>query len=207
MQAGRTFPTVHGRIASALFSTTQRKVLGLLFGRPDKSFLTTEIIALCGGGSGGVQRELAKLRGSGLILVNRVGRQAHYRANPQSPVFAELSSLIRKTVGLMDPLRDALVPLESRIGIAFVYGSVSCGEDGVGSDVDVLVVSDSLELEELFRALGKAEEELGRSVHPLLMRRHEFEKRHSEPGSFIQKVLAGPVMWLMGDSDVLHHAW
>ncbi len=188
-------------IASALFSATQQKVLGLLFGQPDRSYLTTEVISRCGGGSGGVQRELARLTASGLLQVERVGRQAHYRANANSPVFAELAALVRKTVGLVDPLRAALLPLKEEIDTALVYGSVARGEAKAFSDVDLLIVSDSLQPEDLYRALAGAERQLSRPIHPTLMNRPEFQKRRSEAGSFVQRVLGGSVEWLIGGPD------
>ncbi|MES2563755.1 MAG: transcriptional regulator, partial [Pseudomonadota bacterium] len=39
-------------LADALFTTTQQRVLGLLFGQPDRSFYATELIALAAAGSG-----------------------------------------------------------------------------------------------------------------------------------------------------------
>jgi predicted nucleotidyltransferase len=188
-------------IAAALFSSTQQKVLGLLFAQPDHSYLTTEIITRCGGGSGGVQRELAKLTTSGLIQVERVGRQAHYRANTASPVFAEMEALVRKTVGLVDPLRAALLPLGDEIDLAFVYGSVARGEAKAASDVDLLIVSDTVRPEDLYQALAPAEQQLARPIHPTLMKRREFQRRRSEKDSFVQRVLSGSVEWLVGGPD------
>jgi predicted nucleotidyltransferase len=192
-----------GSIAAALFSATQQKVLGLLFGQPGRSYLTTEIIARCGGGSGGVQRELARLTAAGLVCVERVGRQAHYRVNAASPVFAELAALVRKTVGLTDPLRSALQPLADQIELALVYGSVARGEAKASSDIDVLVVSDSLQPEDLYRAFAKVELQLSRPIHPMLMHRREFQRRRSEKGSFVQRVLGDQVEWLLGGVDAI----
>ena len=62
-------------LAAALFSGTQQRVLGLLFGQPDRSFYATELISLAGVGSGAVQRELARLAQSGLVTVKPVGNQ------------------------------------------------------------------------------------------------------------------------------------
>src|SRR5437867_8211204 len=83
-------------LADALFSTTQQRVLGLLFGQPDRSFYATELIGLAGVGSGGVQRELARLAQSGLVTVRSVGNQKHFQANPDAPVFSELCGIVRK---------------------------------------------------------------------------------------------------------------
>jgi len=40
--------------------------------------------------------------------VERTGNQKHYQAQRDSPVFEELHGLILKTVGLAEPLRQAL---------------------------------------------------------------------------------------------------
>jgi hypothetical protein len=97
-------------LADALFSTTQQRVLGVLFGQTDRSFYVAELIALAGGGSGAVQRELVRLVQSELVTVRVSGKQKHYQANPHSPVFTELCAIVQKTMGLADPLRKALAP-------------------------------------------------------------------------------------------------
>ena len=82
-------------LADALFSTTQQRILGLLFGQPNRSFYATELIGLTGSGSGAVQRELARLEASGLVTVSRMGHQKHYKANPGSPLIEELCGIVR----------------------------------------------------------------------------------------------------------------
>ena len=87
-------------VADALFTSTQQRVLGLLFGQPERSFFTKELIDMTGAGSGAVQRELRRLLGSGLIQQRVVGNQKHYQADPGTPVFDELRGLIGKTIGV-----------------------------------------------------------------------------------------------------------
>ena len=55
-------------LADALFTKTQQRVLGVLFGQPERSFYASELIRDAGTGSGAAQRELAKLEESGLIV-------------------------------------------------------------------------------------------------------------------------------------------
>jgi len=74
-------------MASALFTATQQRVLGLLFGQPERSFFATELISLAQAGSGAVQRELKRLAESGLVTVSRIGNQKHYQANHAAPIF------------------------------------------------------------------------------------------------------------------------
>ena len=110
-------------LADALFTKTQQRVLGVLFGQPERSLYASELIRDAGTGSGAAQRELARLEGSGLIVARRIGHQKHYQANAASPLFSELRNIVLKTVGLAEPLRAALTPLSSAIRAAFVYGS------------------------------------------------------------------------------------
>ena len=190
-------------LASALFSTTQQRVLGLLFGQPDRSFYATELIALTSGGSGAVQRELARLDHSGLVTVRKVGTQKHYQANPDSPLFTELCGIAQKTVGLAEPLRAALSPLASRIVAAFVYGSVSKGKDTAASDIDLMIVSDGVAYADAFEALEPVNIQLGRVINPTVYSRRELAKRIKEGNAFVKRVLAQPKIWLIGSEGEL----
>jgi predicted nucleotidyltransferase len=185
-------------LADALFSGTQQRVLGLLFGQPERSFYATELINLAGVGSGAVQRELASLAQSGLVTVKPVGNQKHYQANPASPIYDELCGLVRKTVGLAEPLRAALAPLAPQIKAAFVYGSIAKKEDTASSDIDLMLVSETLTFGDTILALQAATESLGREVNPNIFTPQDFAKRLKEGGSFVSRVMAQPKVWLIG---------
>ena len=107
-------------LSDVLFTATQRRVLACLFGRSGRSYTVSELIHTTGAGSGAVQREVARLAGSGLLTVEQVGNQKRYRANPDSPIHDELAAIVRKTFGLAEPLREALALLRARIHGAFV---------------------------------------------------------------------------------------
>ena len=185
-------------LADALFSGTQQRVLGLLFGQPERSFYATELINLAGAGSGAVQRELARLAQSGLVTVKAVGNQKHYQANPASPIYDELCGVVRKTVGLAEPLRAALAPLAMQIKAAFVYGSIAKKEDTASSDIDLMLVSDTLTYGDVVLALQAATELLGREVNPNIFTSQDFAKRLKEGSSFVTRVMAQPKVWLIG---------
>lgn len=185
-------------LADALFTKTQQRVLGVLFGEPDRSFYASELIRTAGTGSGAAQRELAKLEESGLVVARRIGHQKHYQANAASPLFAELRAIILKTVGLAEPLRNALRPLSSAIRAAFVYGSVAKAEDRSGSDVDLMIISDSLTYGDVFGALERVAKSVGRPVNPTVYTEAEFLKRSREENAFVTRVLQQPKIWVIG---------
>lgn len=195
-------PPVHG-LADALFTTTQQRVLGALYGQPQRNFTVSELIASTGAGSGAVQRELAKLLASGLLTIKPVGNQKRYQVNPAAPIHDELVGIIRKTVGLAGPVRAALKPLEGKITAAFVFGSIAKQTDTAASDIDLLLVSDRLGFADAVLALHPAQELLGREINPVIYSRAELVKRIKTDNAFVKRVLDQPKIWLIGDEDDL----
>ena len=193
-------------IADALFATTQLKVLQLLFLHPDRSFFASELIALAASGSGAVQREIARLVESGLVNQTFIGRQRHYQANPDSPIFDELRGIIVKIAGIPDRLKAALQPLADRIVFAILYGSIAKGTSNSGSDIDLLIVGDGIKLEELYSAFEGTEKALMRKVHPTLYSLEEFTRRRKNKNPFLVKVLGGDTVLISGDPDAVEAA-
>lgn len=193
----------HSSVADALFTGTQQRVLALLFGQPHRSFYASELIGLAKAGSGAVQRELARLSQSGLVTVKMVGSQKHYQANPDSPIYGELHGITQKTVGLAEPLREALSLVARKIRAAFVYGSVAKRQDTATSDIDVMVLSEELSYGEVFSVLENASTRLGRPVNPTILTQHEFSRRVKRKEAFLTRVLTQPKIWLIGGENDL----
>ena len=188
-------------VADALFTTTQQRVLALLFGQPERSFFTKELIDLAAGGSGAVQRELGRLQQSGLVTQTRIGNQKHYQANAKTPIFDELRGIVSKMLGPAEILREALSPVADSLPLALLYGSVASRRDTALSDIDVLLVSDTLALEQVYERLAPAEKRLGRPVSPTLYTSAEFRRRLAQRNPFLVKLLAGECVTLLGDKD------
>ncbi|MFC5323938.1 nucleotidyltransferase domain-containing protein [Bradyrhizobium oligotrophicum] len=191
-------------ISDALFSSTQQRVLGLLFGNPERSFYTSEIVKRTRAGTGAVERELSRLLRSGLVSVSKVGNQKHYRADRESPVYEDLRGLVLKTFGLSEPLREALASYAEKIDAAFVYGSVAKRTDTARSDIDVMVIGDDLSYTDLFAAFQQAETILGRQVNPTFLSRDDWRRKLAQKDSFIDKISMQPKIFLYGSEEQLH---
>jgi predicted nucleotidyltransferase len=190
-------------LANALFTPVQQRVLRLLFAQPNRRYQSAELIRLARGGVGAVHRQLSRLASSGLVTVTRTGNQKHYEANRDSPVFQDLHGLIVKTVGVAEPLRRALGPKAKATRAAFVYGSVAKGTDRVGSDIDLMVVSDTLTYPDVFQAVQGAEAVLGRSVNPTVMTPAQWRAKRAKADSFVTRVAAQPRVFVIGSDDDL----
>ena len=192
-------------ITDALFSKVQQRVMALLFGQPDRSFYTSEILRHVDSGVGAVDRELTRLQGCGLLTVERVGNQKHYRANKQAPVFEDLRGLLEKTVNVTEPLKKSFERHASNIRSAFVFGSVANGADTADSDVDVLVIGDDLNYSDLYTAAQEAELTLKRPVHPLFMTPQDWQRHISDEGSVMNKISQSPKLFFIGSESALRH--
>ena len=148
-------------VGDALFTKTQKKVLGLIFGEPEKSYYTNEIIRLVDMGRGTVSRELERLASAGILKVSREGNQTHYQADASSPIFRELAQIVRKSICNTDGIKEGLMNDKDNILIAGVqtvsrialkkiarqyrirrlelFGSAARGELKADSDIDLLV--------------------------------------------------------------------
>lgn len=191
----------HTSLGEALFSKTQRQVLGLLFGNPDRSFYAKEIVRFAGVGIGTVQRELEKLSGAGLLSVKRVGNQKHYQADRSSPIFEELRGIVLKTFGIGDVLRLAMAEFADQIQVAFVYGSVARGTDTAQSDIDVMIIAEELSYDRIFSSLSPVELKIGRTINPTLYKPSEFRDKLSSDSSFLSRVVDQPKIFLIGTKN------
>lgn len=68
------------------------------------------------------------------------------------------------------------MPLASEILFALIYGSVAKGVEKSTSDVDLLIVSDTLTFFTVLEAVMPMEAQLGRPIHPTLYSMAEFQK-------------------------------
>jgi len=193
-------------IATALFSDSQSRVFQWLFGQPDREFHLSELRRLTGLGSASLQRELNRLAKAGLVRSQRVGNLRRFQANPQSPVYGELVGLTRKALGVEPLLREALQPLVPNLRAAWIYGSVAKQTDTAQSDIDVMLIGKNLPLAKVLELLVPLEAQLGRKINPTCYTPTEFKRRRAEPDSFVNRVLAQPILHLVGNAHELDGA-
>ena len=130
----------------------------------------------------------------------KVGNLRVFQANTESPVYEELARLTRKTLGAQPLLQDALAPIQAKIDLAFIYGSVAKGTETATSDIDVVLVGKNLLLSEILGLVLPMEAQLGRKINPTLFTPAEYKRRRAEKDSFLNRVLRPPVIPLIGEA-------
>ncbi|MBW1878096.1 MAG: nucleotidyltransferase domain-containing protein [Deltaproteobacteria bacterium] len=197
---GTSVPAM-GTELSSLFPSTRRALLECLYLNPDEKHYLRELIRIVNKGQGGVQREISRLVASGLVSAEKSGGRTYYSANKEGTIFAELSAIISKTVGVLAALRQALSNVDG-IDFAFVFGSVARGRARPDSDVDLAVIG-QVRFRDVIAAIAPVQLRLGREINPVVYSAEEFSRRYDERDHFICELAQTDKQFLVGERDDL----
>jgi len=189
-------------LSDLLFGQIRGRILALLYGWHDKAFYVRQIARHVDASAGSVRRELEKLAAVDLLVKTSLGNQVFYRANQANPVFAEMRTLVNKTVGIFHVLRSALEKISGQITVAFVYGSIARQTETAESDVDLLIIGAAV-LDDVLACLPHAETALGRAINPTVYSMAEFTQKLNQGNHFLSAVVKGPKVFLIGGEDEL----
>lgn len=188
------------RLTELLSSRARAEIFRLLFGRMGEELHVREIERRSGLNDSTLRQELRKLVRLDLLQSRRDSNRVYYRAKTENPLYPEIRNLVLKTSGLSDVLKSAL--MDTRIQMAFVFGSIACGEEKAGSDVDLMVIG-QLGLRDLSRLLSGIGEKIGREVNPHVLREEEFRKRIRAKDHFVSSVMEAPKIFIIGSQREL----
>jgi predicted nucleotidyltransferase len=195
-------PIMHQSLSTVLFPGYRRRVLALLLLHPEEALHGREIARRTGLPAGTLTRELKKLAHVGLLNQQKRGNQLIYSANRGSPIYTELSGILRKTSGVADVLAESLAPLGEQVDAALVFGSIARGTETAGSDVDLLVIG-SVSFGSIVDALYPTQAKLGREVNPKVFSQKEWRAKIKERNPFVREVMKDEKIFLKGDEHEL----
>ena len=185
-----------------MFSPYRRQLLARLLLRPDEQFHVRELERMTGISAGSLHRELKSMAESGLLVREKIGNQVFYRADTDCPIYQELATIFRKTMGMASLLHNALSGIAGNIEVAFVFGSMASGQQKAGSDLDVCVLGD-VSLLEVVKALSSVQETLRREINPVVMTAKKFAEQSAKQDRFVTRVLSEPKVFVKGSEDEL----
>ena len=180
---------------------TTAQMLALLSGIAGDELHTNEIIRRIKGHPAAVQRALLKSEAGGLITSRRVGNLRLWRMDPKNPLYPSMRELFARTRGVPAQLETVLSKMLG-VRLAFLFGSYVTAKDDPTSDIDLFVIGspDWLRLSEAIRAAGR---QLGRVVNPIVWSESDLTHPPAANRIFLDSVLAGPMMWIVGDGREL----
>jgi DNA-binding transcriptional ArsR family regulator len=196
------------RALDVLFPRIRQALLAATVLHPDRWWYLSDLATHLGVRPSSLQRELAALVEAGILRRRRDGNRVYFQPNPDCPFLPDLQGLLVKTAGVVDTLREVLSRFANRIDCAFVYGSMARAEELASSDVDLMLIG-QVGLADITPALRRAEGRLGRAVNPTLYTREEFGTKLRAGHYFLNAVLDGEKLFVLGDphelAAIAHH--
>lgn len=188
-------------LSTLIRSKSRVKVLTLFLTHPDERFYYTQLFGLLPVPHSALQKELKALVNVGLLETSKEATIRYYWVNKAYPLYPELKSIVFKTAGLADFLRDSLEEI-GPVEVALIYGSVAKNVEDMRSDVDVLVIGD-IDTDALHEAIDTAEQAISREINSTVYTRKEWAGRVKIQQAFATDILSGPKIFLIGDEDEL----
>jgi len=148
---------------------------------------------------GPIQVELKKLLALQLVTARRNSNRLYYQANQEHPLYPDIRSMVLKTSGLGDYLKELLSGRDD-IETAFIFGSMASGEDTPASDIDLMVIG-TIGLRALSTVLSDFRTRVGRELNPHVFTQAEFMKRRQDGEHFITNVISSPMILVKGTGD------
>ena len=188
------------RLAELLSSRARAEIFRLLFSGAGEELHVREMERRSGLNDSTLRQELRKLVRLDLVQSRRDSNRIYYRAKTENPLYVDIRSLVLKTSGLADVLKSVL--MDKRVRAAFVFGSIACGEEKSGSDVDLMVIG-NLGLRDLSGLLSGIEEKIGREINPYVLRGNEFRRRVRAKEHFVSRIMESPKIFIIGSQHDL----
>ncbi len=188
------------QLGSLLFGSYRRQILALLLLRPESAYHVREIARLTNTSAGTLHKELRKLAAVGILKKVVTGNQVSYSADTNCVIYHELKSIINKTSGIAEVLRQNLEPLMNQCTYAGIFGSTASGTETSHSDIDILIVG-SVTFAEVIEATFALQQKFGREINPKIYSVDEWIKAAQDGRSFIHDLMAKPMLTIVGDKD------
>jgi len=188
-------------LSTLITSKSRIELLTWFVSHPGERFHYLQLDKLLKSSRASLQKELKRLEDGGILRSAKEGNIRFYWVNQEHPLYPELKSIVFKTAGLADFLRESLGKLGT-VEEAFIYGSVAKNVEDMGSDVDVMIIGD-VDMDALHEALGAAEDRIGREINPAVYSREDWDRRVAAGQAFAADVLGGKRIFLIGDEHGL----
>ena len=204
----KSSPPLRASLADALFPKVRQRVLAVLFNSPERSFYMGEVIALARSGTGAVQRELIGLAAAGILSVHKQGKQKHYQANIEAPIFDALHTLVCKTMGVANVLRSALGPVADQVSAALVYDEPPrTSTSNKVQTVTVVLFGTALANDAVARAVADAMQDasntLALQLSFTLYSPETLDRAVAQNSNFLSRMLQPSKTWLVGSESDL----
>lgn len=157
---------------SIISSKTRIRILLRLFLNPSQRAYLRELSDEFDVSPSQVSYEISQLSKAELLKNQRNGRQIFYYANQDHPLFPELSSIVRKTMGV-DHIVEKIVNKLGNLNQVFLVGDYAEGKD---SGIINLVLVGNIDKNTLHKKVEITEKHIDRKIRTLCLNIQEYSK-------------------------------
>ncbi|KKQ95877.1 MAG: Transcriptional regulator [Candidatus Woesebacteria bacterium GW2011_GWB1_43_14] len=188
-------------LGDIITSKVRIKILELFFSNPDEMYHVRGVVREIKEEINAVRRELARLEKSGILKKEPRGNRVYYWPRTDHFMFGDILSVVSKMTGL-----GLAINSNKKIGnpsiIMFSGRFARRKERKREDDVDILIVGE-VNLPELASLVRMEESKRGMEINYTVMTRDELEYRKKRRDPFLQGILAGSRVMILGDEDNL----
>lgn len=148
------------------------RILMRLFLNPEQQAYLRGLAGEFGASTSQVREELQHLSEAGLLNSQKTGRQMNYKANQAHPLFPELQSMVKKSLG-MDHIIESILERLGTLDMAYLIGDYAEGKDTGLIDLVLIGKIDKTNLDDLTK---KAERYIKRKIRTLVLTQDEYDK-------------------------------
>jgi predicted nucleotidyltransferase len=179
-------------------SKTRATILRIFFNDPEKEYYLRQLESLTGYSVGNIRREVLALEAGGLLHARYLGKIRLYKLNISYPLYSEVKSIVRKTVGIEGSIGSALEHLDG-VEFAFIYGSFAEDRERSSSDIDLIIIG-AVSPKKISSLLYEKQSEIGREINSTVYSKEEYSKRLRQKNHFISAVTDAKKIFVKGDA-------
>jgi len=157
---------------SLITSETKIKLLLRFFLNPNARGYLRQLSKDFGESTNGIRLELNKLMQADILKAEMNGRNKIYRANTRHPLFEDIRNIVLKSTGIDKVVSNILQKLGD-VKMAFIRGDYAAGRDS--GLIDLVVVGESVNMEEVERVRQKTEGLINRKISVLVLNSTEYD--------------------------------
>src|SRR5260221_5945918 len=188
-------------LADFITSKSRIKLLNVFLVDPHEMYHVRELVRRTNDEINAVRRELSFLEGKGILDKEKRANRVYYYLSKNYPFYYDLLRLAAKITGLGAEVIKNRAKL-GKVKYAFISGRFVRRLEKIPDSVDFLMVG-TIVLPEIAVLVRNEEARLAAEINYTVMTEEEFNFRKERNDPFIQKVLAGSRIMLLGDEEAM----
>ena len=188
-------------LSDFITSKSRIKLINVFLTYPYEMFHVRELVRKTGDEINAVRRELAFLEERGVLSKEKRANRVYYFLSKNYPFYYDLVRLSGKLTGLGADILKNRAKL-GKIKYAMFSGLFVMGKKKNPEDVDFIVVGDVV-IPELALLVRNEEARRATEINYTVMTEDEFLFRKSRHDPFLEKILSGSRVMLVGDEETM----